>query len=1199
MLINNSVIGRCFARFSAALSSLQQMALLVISSLFCFSFSAHAAIVTFDVAITAEGQETRSFEQRTYSGHFPYFEIRGGHLGGWPSRTESVEFCVPAEVRQQCTIDTSRSSGIGGPGYGIDVLRINSPGGDAVQSYSLNHSTMCLTSTVTVRAKRRQRGWYEGNHQIYVTCPVRAAWSRTETKGPFNLDSASGYSFITNYTGPIGSPQALPGTATVNAVNGYKVTLLNKNPANAVVTAGMFQNTPAQGNNGPRLYALFAANDVMARGMEVTQGVQNLNNDMPLVAWRRTYVRVYASATNAVTDINAELRAFRNGVELGGSPIAAESTIPVRSTGIDRTRLDHAFLFKLPPQWTTAGNIELRATVNPTGLSVDANSINNSWSDSLQFQNTAMNVHVDVPLRIHQNGDRDEPYFIYENTAPTFYPIVSNLTRMHPIPGQIHLDCGIRALRPTLGLSQWDVSSSSDWGKMLWRVSLVRFLNGCGVSGSYWHGMVHPLLNGSTNNGIAYGGKQSSVTVMSGHFNEWSMPRGATFAHELGHNKGLDHVCSFGSPDDMDGGYPYNDTCEMGRGAAAFFTNGNDGYFMMDVYHDYWGLNEPAILSNSSGVNVPTNRRAFPMMSYNAPRWISPYSYCKLLNEEGISCNKALISGRNKKSDVDAIAKNHSASTHGIAADRNPGAPAVPAYTPAYPISAAVLPANFIPTLVRTNMPAYVLVSGHYNVSKPTLDSFQVMKLTSLPGTAGIEETNKLQTALLAKNTSVYTNVIVLNQYNNAASRSLLKADIVSDFAISDDDSGMPDRFITGLVELASGATYFELAYGSNVVASYGVSNNAPTISITPFSEAELTANSEIRWTAQDADNNPLTFTLYYRPNAAANWQLVDTDITGNVYTMRDNLPATETNPLRFYAGSPAGLFRVVAFDGFHTVSANSSAIRVPYNTPRVAILQGDGLSIKPGQTLYLNGSAKDTEDGPIPSISEIQTAMLNGTLNASTKLRWTSNINGHLGYGPQLTTRALTQGIHTITLSVTDKDGAVGSARITVYVGVDKATITQNIAPMATASASSTYCSSPTTPVHCYFASRINDGSTNTTVGGVDSWSNTPGMLPQWIELRWPNKVAVTSTALYTSTGYPIQDYDLQYWNGIEWVVFNEVRGNTALQNSYSLPAAIITDRVRVLGLKGPAVQPAHIRVNELIVNGYVLGASGTGPAL
>lgn len=1195
MCINNPAIKRCYAFFRTLHSSIQSI--IFFCTIFSLSFSAHAAIVTFDVAITAQGQETRSFEQRTYSGHFPYFDIRGGTFGGWPSRTESVEFCVPAEVRQQCTIDTSRSSGIGGPGYGINVLSINSPGGDPVQSYSLNSTTMCLTSTVTVRAKRLQRGWYEGNHQIYVTCPVRAAWSNTDTKGTFTLDSSSGYSYITNYAGQIGSAQALPGTATVDAVNGYKVTLLNKNPANAVVTAGMFQNTPAQGNNGPRLYALFAANDVMARGMEVTQGVQNLNNDMPLVAWRRTYVRVYASATNTVTDINAELRAFRNGSELSGSPISAESTIPVRSTGIDRTQLDHAFLFKLPPQWTTAGNIELRATVNPTGLNVDANSVNNSWSDVLQFQNTAMNVHVDVPLRVHQNGDRDQPYFIYENTAPTFYPIVSNLTRMHPIPGQIHLDCGIRALRPTIG--QWDVSSSGDWGKMLWRVSLVRFMNGCGISGSYWHGMVHPLLNNPTNNGIAYGGKQSSVTLMSGQFNEWSMPRGATFAHELGHNKGLDHVCAIGSPDDMDAGYPYNDPCLMAQGAASFFTNGNDGYFMMDVYHDYWGLNAPAILGNSSGVTFPGNRRAFPMMSYSAPRWISPYSYCKLLNEQGINCNKALISGRDKKTDADAIVKNHSESTHGSAADRNPGAPAVPPYTPAYPISAAVLPANFIPALVRTNMPAYVLVSGHYNVSKPTLDSFQVMKLTSLPGLAGIEETNKLQTALRAKNTNVYTNVVVLNQYNDATSRGLLKADIVSDFNISDDDSGMPDRFITGLVELASGATYFELAYGPNVVANYGISNNAPTISITPFSEVELTANSQLRWTAQDADNNPLSFTLYYRPNAATNWQLVDTDIIGNVYTMRDNLPATETNPLRFYAGSPAGQFRVVAFDGFHTVAADSNAIRVPYNTPRVAIMQGDGLSIKPGQTLYLNGSANDTEDGPIPSISEIQTAMLNGTLNASTKLRWTSNINGHLGYGSQLTTRALSQGIHTITLSVTDNSGAVGSARITVYVGVDKASITKNIALTATASASSTYCPSTTSPLHCYFASRINDGSTNTALGGVDSWVNVGGGLPQWVELRWPNKVAIVSTELYTSAGYPIQDYDLQYWNGIEWAAFNQVRGNTALQNAYTLPTTITTDRVRVLGLKGPGVQLSHVRVNELIVNGYVLGATGTGPAL
>src|SRR5690606_22249214 len=110
---------------------------------------------------------TRNIEQRVYEGTFPYFEIRGGHFGGWPTREETVTFCGPAEVREQCELDLSRTSGKGGPGYGIDVLRINSPGGAAFESYVLNTHTLCLTSTVRVRAKRRQRGWYEGKHQIY------------------------------------------------------------------------------------------------------------------------------------------------------------------------------------------------------------------------------------------------------------------------------------------------------------------------------------------------------------------------------------------------------------------------------------------------------------------------------------------------------------------------------------------------------------------------------------------------------------------------------------------------------------------------------------------------------------------------------------------------------------------------------------------------------------------------------------------------------------------------------------------------------------------------------------------------------------------------------------------------------------------------------------------------------------------------
>ena len=92
----------------------------------------------------------------------------------------------------------------------------------------------------------------------------------------------------------------------------------------------------------------------------------------------------------------------------------------------------------------------------------------------------------------------------------------------------------------------------------------------------------------------------------------------------------------------------------MALGNAAFFDNGHDGYFMLDVYHDFWGFDEPRIIgSNVSGlVNFPFRNRATPMMSY-APgdRWISPFSYCLLLNRSGISCDAQTITQRYLKAD--------------------------------------------------------------------------------------------------------------------------------------------------------------------------------------------------------------------------------------------------------------------------------------------------------------------------------------------------------------------------------------------------------------------------------------------------------------------------------------------------------------------------------------------------------------------
>lgn len=141
------------------------------------------------------------------------------------------------------------------------------------------------------------------------------------------------------------------------------------------------------------------------------------------------------------------------------------------------------------------------------------------------------------------------------------------------------------------------------------------------------------------------------------------------------------------------------------------------------------------------------------------------------------------------------------------------------------------------------------------------------------------------------------------------------------------------------------------------------------------------------------------------------------------------------------------------------------------------------------------------------------------------------------------------------------------------------------NLAMLAAVSASSTYCSGGAD--HCYSAGRVNDGSRNTTLGGLHSWTNDWGApMPQWVELTWSSPVAVSRVDVYTTSGYMIRDYDVEYWNGSSWQdLVPPVTNNNSLSRSHLAPAPVSTTRLRVLGRSGPSHQAGYVRINEIEV--------------
>ncbi|MFN8463905.1 MAG: BACON domain-containing protein [Caldilineaceae bacterium] len=109
--------------------------------------------------------------------------------------------------------------------------------------------------------------------------------------------------------------------------------------------------------------------DLRATRIEVTQAIQSrLGNTVPLVALKRTFVRVYALSNESgyrSNNVTARLFGRRGATSLGpllplnpGGAIA----IPTRA---DPGVLNRAFLFELPSDWMGPGSLELTAEINP------------------------------------------------------------------------------------------------------------------------------------------------------------------------------------------------------------------------------------------------------------------------------------------------------------------------------------------------------------------------------------------------------------------------------------------------------------------------------------------------------------------------------------------------------------------------------------------------------------------------------------------------------------------------------------------------------------------------------------------------------------------------------------------------------------------------------------------------------------------
>lgn len=321
---------------------------------------------------------------------------------------------------------------------------------------------------------------------------------------------------------------------------------------------------------------------------EVTQGVQQPDNSVMLIAGRTTYVRVTVTSTVAYAGVNAYLYGSRDGVALPGSPIAALNNPRTLKATVNRAVLNDTFNFVLPESWA-GGRIDLWATAsNGAGYSY--------VSDSERFTFTAadpMNVTVIPIVYTCAGGGTSVP-------APPYDYLIDYTLRTYPLP---YIITAVGASLSYTGPCDSGVPNPTypDWVELLYRVT-GRW-QAAGGPDNYYYGLLNVYCDYGCISGIGWVGGYKAAVGFSGigpsHYGA-----SETHAHEVGHNHGRPHApgCYANDPDPS---FPY---VSDGKGYIGNAANPNYGF---DI--------------NSRVIYPYPNYYDF--MSYCEPTWVSDYTY--------------------------------------------------------------------------------------------------------------------------------------------------------------------------------------------------------------------------------------------------------------------------------------------------------------------------------------------------------------------------------------------------------------------------------------------------------------------------------------------------------------------------------------------------------------------------------------------
>ncbi|MBU0679243.1 MAG: carbohydrate-binding protein, partial [Verrucomicrobia bacterium] len=128
-------------------------------------------------------------------------------------------------------------------------------------------------------------------------------------------------------------------------------------------------------------------------------------------------------------------------------------------------------------------------------------------------------------------------------------------------------------------------------------------------------------------------------------------------------------------------------------------------------------------------------------------------------------------------------------------------------------------------------------------------------------------------------------------------------------------------------------------------------------------------------------------------------------------------------------------------------------------------------------------------------------------------------------------------------------------------------------------------------------------EGDTSTLPSPEVSWSSDDvGVVgvPQYVTIDFGGPRKIYGYNLYTSSqNVALKKYNFQYLDRGTWRTYHSVPNNTSTLIEYGTSIPIITSRVRVECLEGPAAQPQFFRINEIQVFGQLNDSEQIGDVL